>query len=223
MRTLGNYAPANSAKDWDLIATFFPADDVFRARREAEGLHRTRHEEIGLSYQPFLYALARLWLEEPVVLIETGVRTGVSTFYALSALKHRGPESALYSCDPMYLHPTQAKERVQEALSVPEDLFDPWVFLGQRSADALPRFHQDAPVWDIFTHDSDHREANMTYELDFAWERLREAGFLLVDDFEGQAYGPGDPSHHNGFFEFTKRHQLDWGIVGGAALIQKPA
>lgn len=220
MRTLGDYAPANSVKDWDLLSTFF--EGVDKIRKEAEALYHTRHTEIGLSHQPFLYALARLWPEEPLVAVETGVRTGISTFYLLSALRHRGPESALYSCDPMHQHPGQAKDLIQSAITAPNELFDPWVFVGAKSVEALPKIHRDAAVWDLFIHDSDHREGPMVFELEFAWTVLRPGGFLVVDDYDGAAYVIGDPTRHTGFHEFVKRNQLDWGLIGGAALLQKP-
>lgn len=223
MRTLEKYSPPQEEKDWDLVALHL--GDADKARKEAQALFRSRHAEIGLSYQPLLYALIRLWPEEAVTVVETGVRTGISTFYALSALRHRGTDSTLYSCDPAYLHPTQAKERIQEAQGssfAPDELFEAWVFLGQKSADALPRIRREAPTWDIFVHDSDHREANMAFELSLAWEALRPGGLLVVDDFHGPGHVPSDPTRHDAFHEFVKERSVPWGTIGGAALVRKP-
>lgn len=173
-------------------------------RAEAERLTTKRVKELGCDYQPYLYGIIRLM--RPYRVVETGVRAGVSTYFALHALAKQPRNSgALWSCDPMYRDKDEARARVYRNLSLVDT--HRWAFDGEPSSAVLPRI---PPPWDIFVHDSDHSRENMLWELQFAWDRLRPNGVLICDNFDwGNENYPHVPH---------KRHDAWEAFLAGAGI-----
>jgi predicted O-methyltransferase YrrM len=131
------------------------------------------------------------------VIVETGVYNGVSTVLLLEAM---WPAALLHSCDPTYSSQYAAEIQIKTAHRCDTIDFSRWRFYPERSRTALPAI--DGP-WDVFLHDSDHREFNMSWELDYAWERLRVGGLLVCDDYRWPKHSP-----HGAFDAFCKKHQI---------------
>lgn len=187
---------------------------VEEAQREAAALFRQRHAEIGFSYQGYLYVLCRL--ERPRIVVETGVRAGISTRYVLEALCRNG-EGHLYSCDPMYQDKRGAIERfVAAEVGIPPGAEDRWTFRGKPSIEALATFPES---WDVFVHDSDHREGNMTFEIGAARQRLNTGGWLVVNGYSGSDVGQQAHGCWQRFVEVAGWEDR-WTEVGGAAWVQ---
>lgn len=209
--------------NWKFIAaaTGRDADDL--ATVAATVIH-PRHHEIGLHYQQFVYGLLMSLPPGDITVVETGVRTGISTYFILSALAHRGSDQGhLFSCDPMYRNQGLAENRLKEYEYFPywkgkDAYFKNWSFIAEKSAGALPKIVAHAAEWDVFVHDSDHSAANIKFELNFAWEHLKPGGFIVVDDPDGD----DTVGRHTAFDEWANAKNLQWGFIGQAAIVQKP-
>jgi len=214
--TWGNNPSKMGAPPIDLVKWGLQEKNVnAEFEMEAKALFKQRFAEVGLSYQPQLYTLVREI--KPEVVVETGVRAGVSTRYILAALEKNG-FGHLYSCDPSYKDALGALERfrVIEMGALPG--VDRWVFLGKPSAEALVTWSGD-PCWDIFLHDSEHSEKNMSLELELAWKNVKPGGWIVVNNYLGV---PG--AGHMTWQKFTERHGIpasDWMHQDGAAWLHK--
>lgn len=212
-------------KDWDFIEALAEAssESAFGAGIKTEALFvkpRTRLPQLGLHYQAHLYALVRI--AKPHIVVETGVRSGVSTKFILSALdtNRRG---CLYSCDPSYQSQEAAFLKLRRTVQIDETRA-PWTFYPGLSKDVLPELALLKPEWDMFVHDSDHEYQNMYFELSFAWQRLRVGGWIVCDDWGGTQNSAGLIEHpHHAFEDFVSERGLSWTTIGHAAIVQKPA
>lgn len=144
-----------------------------------------------MSYKPedrFQAELKQLILEaQPGVVMETGVSTeGVSARNILEALDEIG-KGELYSVDdfayPRWEHPR-------------------WRLKIGKSSDLLPVISRETGLWDVFLHDSDHGVGCQTFELEFAWGRVKPGGIILCDDTTW-----GSPPHY-AWANFCRRHNV---------------
>jgi predicted O-methyltransferase YrrM len=139
-----------------------------------------------------LYCLIRRFT--PSVVLETGVAQGISSTFILRALTQSG-DGRLISVDlPNYdpagfLYPGALGKRdpvfVRKDLGpgwiVPLELRSSWTLLIGRSRDILPGITDNI---NMFLHDSEHSYENMTFELNWAFDRLPVGGIIVCDDIE---------------------------------------
>lgn len=135
---------------------------------------------------PVLYVLCRLL--KPKIVVETGVASGVSSYYILAGL-HLNGSGELYSID---VPPVDMSLPVGWA--VPDYLTERWHLVLSRSSERLPALLDDLPSVDIFLHDSDHSYENMMYEFRTVWPYISKGGLLLSDDVQSNA----------SFFDFAR-------------------
>jgi predicted O-methyltransferase YrrM len=173
---------------------------------------------LGCTYQDRLYSVARSI--DAKVIVETGVRSGVSTRYLAEAAANNG--GALYSCDPMYpLGQHQAATKLAIGAGIPEGA---WTFIGKRSVEALPLFVKGTetgvplPEWDLFLHDSDSNSECQIFELEFALSFVREGGIIAVNNWKG----PPEKLAHNQVAAWAARHGLVGEEVGTAMFYEVP-
>ncbi|MDX1421496.1 MAG: class I SAM-dependent methyltransferase [Kiloniellales bacterium] len=166
------------------------------------------HRSGPIRYQDYLYAILRI--VQPRVVVETGVRLGVSTYFILHALQANG-SGKLVSCDPVHPSQRHAEATLTKHLGVKLP-FDRWTFLPERSISALDKI---GGPWDVFVHDSDHGYDNMSFELNAAWSQLRGGGLLVCDDYRGH------PKEHKAFEAFTDQHHLVFWPVSTAAVVER--
>lgn len=209
--------PDSPLRDWDYVYAL-EMDDPERPPMDihAELAKRPlgRMSELGCHFQQYLYGIVRRLA--PPMIVETGVRSGVSTHLILHATDRNGG-GILFSCDPLYKGIDQARDAVRNALG--HVSFDDWRFYPKRSIDCLREIARETGGgWDLFVHDSDHRPENQTFELEYGWAMLRPGGLLICDDWEWPA--PDGPAHH-AFQGFRQRHQLTPAFIGSAAVLQR--
>jgi predicted O-methyltransferase YrrM len=136
--------------------------------------------DTGLS--EFCYVICRAL--RPLVVVETGVGSGVSTSFILKALA-ANDEGHLWSID---LPPIGAEQFTGSF--VPHPLKNRWTLHRGRSRDLLPQLLNKLSAPDIFLHDSLHTTRNMTFEFQAAWEKMNAGGVLLSDDIHmSKAFG----------------------------------
>jgi hypothetical protein len=116
------------------------------------------------------------------VVVETGVARGVTSRVVLEGLRRNGREGRLISVD---LPPLSGKWEEASQTAVPESLRRNWTYVRGTSRRALPRVMARYPAWDVFIHDSGHTYRNMRMEFQMATGALREGGWLIADDIEG--------------------------------------
>lgn len=167
-----------------------------------------------ISYQGYLYAIVRA--EEPSVVVETGVRSGVSTALILAAMG-RNKIGTLHSCDPCHQNIEHAIKAIDAATGMGNKVpWARWDFQSTTSRVALPKMPQDI---DMFIHDSDHSEANMVFELEAAWGMLLSEGLLICDDWKTCQ---GAPAKHKAFEKFVADKGVEFHRIGTAAVVRKP-
>jgi len=126
----------------------------------------------------FLYALIRK--AKPLVVIETGVASGVSSYSILQALEDNG-KGALYSIDlPNASLPLPKGQST--GFLVPERLRFRWTLKLGDSKSELPKILDMVGTVDFFIHDSLHEYGHMMFEYQAAWPKLRKGGILFSDD-----------------------------------------
>jgi predicted O-methyltransferase YrrM len=143
------------------------------------------------------YLVCRLL--EPALVIETGVAYGVSSAFALTALRENG-HGALHSVD---LPPLRREAEKFWGIAVPEELRERWTLHRGSSATVLPRLLEEIPKIDLFVHDSLHTQRNMRREFETVWPRLRTGGVIIADDVE----------RNRAFGELQQRHPPLWRVV----------
>lgn len=179
--------------------------------------NQPRLQTLGFTFQGQLYDLAQRIKAKTVV--ETGVRTGVSTYCLLEALKETG--GTLYSCDPMYRDQNHARSSISDA-GLP--ITGRWNFFPKKSVEALPEVVSGlttgtpAPVWDIFVHDSDNNIECQTFELEFALAFVREGGFIVCNNWQG----PKSHLPHGGVAKWAASHGLVGVEMGSAMTFESP-
>jgi predicted O-methyltransferase YrrM len=136
------------------------------------------------NYGPVLYASVRVL--KPEVMVETGVGSGVSSTFYLSAME-RNKTGRLYSIDlPLENEGLLPKEK-RTGWLVPERPRENWeLILGDAKAE-LPALLKQLGSIDVFYHDSDHSYEHMMWEFNLAYPRVRPGGMLLSDDVTNNA------------------------------------
>lgn len=216
------HAPWHELRDWEYVADFGRRRGLETAECDAiiryaltHPFRKRFHQQGPLLYQDYLYALVRML--RPTLVVETGVRHGVSSVLILEALcsnsdlNHDG--GFLRSCDPMYQSEGQARARIAELLEIGrieiyKKLFERWTFHPGKSEDALPLFLERG--CDLFVHDSEHSFINMTWELDTALDAMGPGGLIVCDDWDW----------NNAAELFCQRHSLDYNVIGSAVAIE---
>ena len=156
----------------------------------------------GLTYQHYLYGLAHM-IGDQLAVVETGVRTGVSTEILLEAMS--ALDGVLWSCDPMYASQEEAGRACGLSPAHPK-----WLFSGLTSRDALPFVTGGV---DMFVHDSDHSYENMEWELEYMESTYLPEVIVVDDPLWGcdNRYPTSEPSH-TALHEFLEKHgeRFDW-------------
>ena len=126
----------------------------------------------------------------PSLIVETGVANGVSTYFILKAM-HENKRGKLISIDyPNYNKNGYVNEDgkpdavfipagKEPGWIVPINLRDRFSVMIGKSADILPKLDI---IPDIFYHDSDHSYTNMKFELEWAYEHVKDGGIIMADD-----------------------------------------
>lgn len=148
----------------------------------------------------------QLLIEKPLVVVETGIQTGVSTDRILQALVENN-KGILFSIDPSL----DKINAVFKALA-PEQR-SRWYPRADLSVDALWNLSTTEP-WDVFLHDSDHNVACQTYEFEMAWRMVRPGGLICADDYTW--------SDHGAWQDFCARHKVMSDTMGAMAWVRKP-
>ncbi|AGJ63545.1 class I SAM-dependent methyltransferase [Saccharolobus islandicus] len=156
--------------------------DLSKYWNEAEEINNGIKRVLGNSFRYALSETKRYVLYSiikyynPDIVIETGVGPGVSSTIILSALE-RGT-----------LHSIDVRETLengkQVGFLVPEQLKSKWKLYIGRSRDILLDLLKKLGKVDIFLHDSEHTFENVTFELNIAWDYLRNGGILLIDNLD---------------------------------------
>lgn len=218
-------------RDWAYIADLSKrhgGTNWGRYEAEARAIEpRARLRELGMLYQDMLYGLARVI--DATLIVETGVRTGVSTRFLLEAVaaSKRQHFTRVYSCDPLYKNAREAGARLKETSFSGDRLFPLWTFYPGKSTDALPKIAEATTGlggWHLFLHDSDHGPECQTFELDFAWPLIAPGGLLVCDDWDWacDASGARGGKPHGAFQKFLDRRGLRVsGYIGTAAVVEK--
>jgi predicted O-methyltransferase YrrM len=120
----------------------------------------------------------------PTVVVETGVAHGITSAYILAGLDDNAL-GELHSID------LPSREMIRSRLvgtAVPRQLRSRWTYHWGPSSRLLPPLLRTLPPgFDLFVHDSDHRYANMRWELESAWEAIGPGGWVVADDAEWHA------------------------------------
>lgn len=160
----------------------------------------------------FLYFIVRM--ARPVVMVETGVAHGVSSWTILNAMNRNG-SGKLYSIDLpdqdlKSYNPSNLQQ--QSGWVVPEALKSRWELRIGSSVDLLPALLKEVGQVDLFFHDSDHSYENMKFEFRAVLPFLDKKGLVVSDDVH----------KNNSFPEFVREKSLS-GISffskGGAAAL----
>lgn len=120
----------------------------------------------------------------PGIVVETG--SGVSTLYMLKAMEETGI-GRLYSIDPSPVggyvveHPR-------------------YQIIHKKSFQALAGLYKQTGPWNLFLHDSDHWIECMTYELEMAYNCVKEGGWIMADDYTWDS--------HNAWGNFVTKYSL---------------
>jgi len=196
----------------EYVSTFFSLGSEYEGYIEELAEGRTRElleemsdrtidsesfpEHIETVYPRELYALIRK--HKPKVVIETGVRSGISTTYQLAALENNG-SGELYSIDYPVSIAESDEEFIEETsytrdnlptnpngkkpgYAVPPDLRDRWTLTLGKSQRKLPGLLEELGELDFFYHDSDHSAHCMMFEFEVVWEYLVSSGIIVADD-----------------------------------------
>jgi predicted O-methyltransferase YrrM len=146
------------------------------AKRNSLGRRQYRRWGWGISETlgMVLYSLCRI--QQPAIVIETGVSTGVSSSYILSAL-NENKLGELYSMDP----------EPNSGWLIPDYFRTRWHFVNGRSSEELASIFEKVGQVDIFLHDSEHTYRNMLWEFTTAWPHLKAGGLLLSHNIDANS------------------------------------
>jgi hypothetical protein len=147
----------------------------------------------------WLYILVRT--QRPAVVVETGVQNGCSTEMILWAL-YRNAIGRLYSVDsgPTSTDGSHATDWHKTDGGLPgknivKGLKDRWELSIGLSCDQLPGLCERLKVVDMFWHDSDHSDNNVTFEFDTVMPYIYIGGVLCLHDFSDQRIMLPEPEY----------------------------
>jgi len=208
VRALGDRRAAPDYR-WVSALSGRPLGEVRRVLRELavhlaveEGI-RAAHRTGGRRFYaqicaPFeLYALVRL--ARPLVVVETGVSSGVSSAHFLLGLADNG-SGTLHSVDlpsrqkGPELAPRESTVSIPPGRSpgwvVPEALKAAWDLRLGPSQEVLPSLLKDLPRIDLFLHDDLHTPSHLAFELELLRPMLRPGSIVLADNtnWTGKAF-----------------------------------
>ncbi len=133
------------------------------------------HYGVGTTLGAALYAICRR--QQPDIVVETGVASGMSSSYILCALEQNG-HGELYSID------LPGWEEKQSGWMIPDYLRHRWHLTLGRSSEKLPPLLKEIGHVNIFLHDSEHSYQNMLWEFQTAWAYLKAEGLLLAHNID---------------------------------------
>lgn len=205
LRLLGCPDPAGFAHEYDRVR------EPVTARIDELGhtISYSARQDNEMAY--LLYALTRF--SKPALVIETGVASGFSSAVILSAMQANGAGRLISLDYPAYSETARqiafdvshfswglnmrSLKRIarwaygrrrfippgmEPGWAVPDALRERWTLLKGESRRTLQSAARESP--DIFIHDSDHSYANMDFELQWGWARLRPGGVIMADDIK---------------------------------------
>lgn len=151
-----------------------------------------------------LYLIIRKY--KPKFMIETGVASGISTYFILKAMNEngygrlvsidlpnynpKGYKTSEGTCDGVYLPRGKKPGWV-----IPKDFRPRWKLIEGDSRSELKRL--DPKGLDAFQHDSEHSYATMSFELNWALGKMRK-GIILCDDANSNSAWEDFLSSHQG-------------------------
>jgi len=157
-------------------------------------------------FRIILYCLMRAIKPDNVV--ETGIMHGLSSGFILAALE-KNRNGTLHSIDAPSFFETGpiSQDGYQETLPpgrkpgwiVPNSLRKLWDLRLGKSRELLPKLSKEVKSWDFFCHDSEHTYENMSFELNIAWDALKNGGIIICDNIEA----------NNSFKDFCKKIKKD--------------
>lgn len=166
-----------------------------------------RTAEIHAKKVLLQYAIVRG--QRPRVVVETGVASGISSFYLLEAL-HQNGAGRLYSID--LGDDSVCPDGRAVGWAVPPWLTERWELrLGDARKVLAPLLAEQRPI-DLFIHDSLHTAEHMLYEFTTAWPNLRPGGILVADD----------ATWNEAFAVFTSGRAAEILLTRGIGIAQKP-
>jgi predicted O-methyltransferase YrrM len=157
------------------------------------------------AHQEYLYRLIRA--TQPKIVVETGVYRGVSSAFALAALRDNGDgklvsidlPSASYTIRETGMVDSSPLLRNEEVgFVIPSDLRRLWTLRVGDVRHELPRLLTEEPAIDMFYHDSEHTYDTMMWEYEQALPHIKTGGLLTSDDVGWNAAFP----------DFTRKHGL---------------
>ncbi len=166
----------------------------------------------------FLYLICSHF--KPKTVVETGVATGASSAYILSALKDTG-WGHLYSIDlpnVEYTHPKEGvihndnlPKQAQSGFAIPQNLRRNWSLTLGDSRVELPNLLKKLGHVDFFFHDSLHTYDAMLFEYETVWPYLTKGGVLVSDDV----------TWNGAFDKFIKKNNLSGQVYHDRGLLLK--
>ncbi len=192
-------------QDMRSVRSFY--EEIFRipSLRTLASVSRT------LSYAgcaPELYVLTRL--KKPVVVVETGVASGVSTTFMLAAMKMNGFGRVESISLPSDMDRTIPPGK-QVGWLVPAELRTHWgLHLGD-ATEVLPNVLAKLKEIDFFFHDSDHGYSHMLMEFQRTWHQIRTGGYLIADDVW----------NNSALTDFSRKEGAEPIYLGNAAILPK--
>ncbi|MHB2025408.1 MAG: class I SAM-dependent methyltransferase [Elusimicrobiota bacterium] len=136
-----------------------------------------------------LYILCRAL--KPDKIVETGVASGTSSFFILSALKKNGkgrlfsidlPRSFWESSDYGKIDTVSLPSGRDPGWIVPGELRKNWELILGDAGMELPKLLKRESSIDVFFHDAEHSYEAMRREYELAWPCIRPGGALASDD-----------------------------------------
>lgn len=169
------------------------------------------HARLFGLYRIFMYCLIRHL--SPARVVETGVLHGFSSLLILQALKRNGKGTLTSIDEPSYYETGPANnDGYVDVLPidcgpgwiVPERLMGNWNLRLGRSSALLEPALSESPV-EVFLHDSEHIYETMTRELELAWSRVTDGGFIVADNIDA----------NSSFFDFAIRVRREVVVCAG--------
>jgi len=162
------------------------------------------------NFGPILYTAVRVL--RPSVVVETGVGSGVSSTFLLSAME-RNDFGRLYSVDLPLLENRLLPEGEHTGWIIPDRLRYRWELTVGDSRAELPKLFERLGTVDAFFHDSDHSYDHMTWEFSLAYPHVRTGGMILSDDVTSNTAWDDFTSQWSGRSARINRTGLYWKLT----------